>query len=86
MMLELLGWIGSMLFAFCTLPQLIMVVKQKHAKGLSWGFLNMWFWGEVLCFFYVFCQPAWQIPLLANYVLNFVMLLVIIWYKFTSKD
>lgn len=70
-----------MLFALCALPQVIMVYRQKHAHGLSWGFLNMWFWGEVLCFYYVASQPILQIPLLANYVLNFILLLVIFFYK-----
>lgn len=85
MMMEIIGWVGSMLFAFCALPQLIMVMQQKHARGLSWGFLNMWFWGEIFCFIYVLNQPTWQIPLLANYALNFVMLLIIIKYKFQSE-
>lgn len=80
-MIELIGWIGSMLFALCAVPQVIMVWKQKHAHGLSWGFLNMWFWGEVLCFYYVASQPTLQIPLLANYVLNFILLQIIFFYK-----
>lgn len=84
-MLEIIGWIGSMLFAFCALPQCIMVYKQKHAQGLSWGFLMMWLMGEVLCFFYVALQPMIQVPLLANYVLNFIMLLIIIVYKITGN-
>jgi len=84
-MMEAIGWIGSMLFAFCALPQMIMVVQQKHARGLSWGFLNMWFWGEIFCFIYVFNQPTLQIPLLTNYVINFIMLLIIIYYKNKGK-
>lgn len=84
--LEIVGWVGSMLFAFCALPQLILTVKQKHAKGLSWGFINMWAMGEILCFIYVFMQPQVQIPLLANYVLNFAMLCIIIYYKIVGSD
>ena len=80
-MLELIGWIGSMLFALCALPQAILVWKQKHARGLSWGFLHLWFWGEVLCFIYVYMQPVVQVPLLANYALNFVFLLTIFYFK-----
>ena len=81
MMLELIGWVGSSLFALCALPQALLVYKQKHAHGLSWGFLNMWFWGEVLCFIYVASQPVTQWPLLANYVLNFILLLSIFYFK-----
>jgi uncharacterized protein with PQ loop repeat len=83
--MEIIGWIGSMLFAFCALPQCIMVCKQKHAQGLSWGFLLMWMLGEILCFFYVAMQPMLQVPLLANYIINFVMLVIIIWYKITGN-
>ena len=81
MMLELIGWVGSSLFALCALPQTLLVYKQKHAQGLSWGFLNMWLWGEVLCFIYVASQPVTQWPLLANYVLNFILLLSIFYFK-----
>jgi len=83
--MEIIGWIGSMLFAFCALPQCIMVCRQKHAHGLSWGFLLMWLLGEVLCFWYVAMQPMMQVPLLANYVINFAMLIVIIWYKIAGN-
>jgi uncharacterized protein with PQ loop repeat len=84
--MEIIGWIGSMMFAFCALPQCIMVCKQKHANGLSWAFLSMWAIGEILCFLYVLMQPIIQIPLLANYVINFVMLMVIIWYKVKGNN
>ena len=81
---EIMGWVGSMLFAFCALPQTIMVAKQRHANGLSWLFLLMWAAGEILCFAYVAAQPIIQWPLLANYILNFGMLVVIIYYKIRS--
>ncbi len=83
--MEIIGWIGSMLFAFCALPQCIMVCRQKHAHGLSWAFLLMWMMGEVLCFWYVAMQPMMQVPLLANYIINFAMLIVIIWYKIAGN-
>lgn len=84
--IDIIGWIGSLLFALCALPQVIMVYNQKHAHGISWGFLNMWFWGEVLCFIYVASQPILQIPLLANYVLNFILLLIIFYFKIKGKS
>jgi uncharacterized protein with PQ loop repeat len=78
-MFEIIGWIGSILFAACAIPQAWMCYKQKHAHGLSWGLLMMWFWGEILTFIYVL--PSGKIPLLVNYVFNFLLLLVIIYYK-----
>jgi uncharacterized protein with PQ loop repeat len=85
-MLEVIGWLGSMLFAFCALPQTLLVYKQKHANGLSGNFLLMWIFGEILCFVYVYHQPTIQVPLLANYIINFGMLMVICWYKIFPKE
>lgn len=78
-MYELIGWVGSILFALCALPQAWLCFKQKHARGISWLFLMMWLWGEVLTFTYVL--PTGKLPLLANYVMNFILLLIIIFYK-----
>jgi uncharacterized protein with PQ loop repeat len=86
-MIELIGWIGSMLFSFCALPQMITSIRDPQTtRALSWGFLNMWAVGEVLCFIYVYSQPVMQIPLLANYILNSIMLAVIITFKIKSRN
>ena len=53
---------------------------------MSWGFLSMWAIGEVLCFLYVLDQSIKQWPLLFNYVVNFGMLMVILYYKILNKD
>lgn len=52
---------------------------------VSWVFLLMWFFGEVLMFVYVFYHNVstgvWQLPLLTNYVANFVMLCYLLYAK-----
>jgi len=83
---EVIGWVGSMMFAFCAWPQTALVYKQKHAEGLSGWFLFMWVMGEILCFIYVANAVSPQYPLLANYAINFLMLLVIIYYKINPKN
>lgn len=77
--MDAIGWMGSMLFALCGLPQAIQSYKQKHSDGLTWMFLLMWFFGEVFTFAYVL--PKMDYPLLANYVVNFAFLIVIMFYK-----
>ena len=78
--LHSLGWLGSLLFAFCGLPQAIHSFKYKNSDGLSWGFLNMWFFGEVFTLMYVFPkEDVW--PLVFNYALNLLFLGVIYYYK-----
>lgn len=79
-MIEALGWIGSTLFAFCAIPQAWQSWKTKNSDGLSWSFLLMWFFGEVLTVIYV-SQKDNVLPLLVNYYFNLALLLVIIWYR-----
>lgn len=79
-MMEVLGWIGSALFALCAVPQAWQSWKQKHSDGLSWSFLLMWFFGEVLTIVYV-SQKDDVLPLLANYYFNIALLLIILWYR-----
>ena len=84
-MMEIIGWIGSTLFALCALPQAVQTWKDKHCRSLSWAFLLMWFFGEVLTIIYV-SQKEDVVPLLANYGLNIILLLFIIWFKVFPSD
>jgi len=79
-MMEMIGWIGSFMFALCAVPQAFQSWKQKNSDGLSWSFLLMWFFGEVLTIIYVFPKPD-VTPLITNYFLNIILLVVIIWYR-----
>ena len=81
-----IGWIGSILFAICGIPQAYQCWKQKHADGLSWPFLLAWFFGEVLTLIYIFLKPKLDIPLVFNYVFNLSALLIIFRYKIYSKN
>lgn len=74
-----IGWIGSLLLAFCGLPQAWEAYRTKSAKGLTWGFCGMWLIGELCTFAYVL--PKADLPLLVNYSANIFFLLVIVFYK-----
>jgi uncharacterized protein with PQ loop repeat len=82
-MLDNIGWIGSIMLAFCGLPQAIESYKTKSSEGLTWGFLFMWFIGEIFTIIYVF--PKMDLPLLFNYSANLVFLSIIIYYKIKRK-
>lgn len=77
---EWLGWLGSMLFAFCGLPQAIHAFRHKHADGMTWSFIMMWLWGEIFTLIYISSKED-VVPLLANYILNVFFLLIILWFK-----
>ena len=74
-----IGWIGSILLAFCGLPQAIESYKTKSSAGLTWGFISMWFVGELCTFAYII--PKMDLPLLFNYSANIIFLIIIIYYK-----
>ena len=77
--MENIGWIGSLLLALCGLPQAIESYKTKSSEGLTWGFISMWFVGEILTVIYII--PKWHWPLIFNYTANIIFLSVILYYK-----
>jgi len=81
--METIGWIGSILFALCGFPQALQSYKDKHSNGLNWPFILMWLFGEILTLIYIW--PKSDYPLIFNYSLNLIFLLVIIYYKIKSK-
>lgn len=84
-MIDLIGYIGALLFAICALPQAIKCYKEKHATGLSWLFLLLWLGGEICLLIYTIYTIGAFNPLVLNYVGNLFLLAVIIRYKICPK-
>lgn len=80
--MEIIGWIGSIFLALCSVPLAWESYKQKHSDGISNAFLTMWLVGELLTAAYVL--PKQDYPLLLNYGLNIVCLIVVVRYKFNT--
>ena len=81
--MEIIGWIGSICFAVCGIPQALQCYKTGHSRGLSWGFLMLWFIGELFTIAYVL--PKMDIPLLFNYGFNLAVLLIILRFKLWER-
>lgn len=81
--MELIGWIGSILFAICAAPQAVQCAKDGHARGLNWFFLLAWLGGEIFTIIYIW--PKQDIPLLANYLVNLIFLVVMLRYKVSER-
>jgi uncharacterized protein with PQ loop repeat len=77
--MEIIGWIGGILLAFCGLPQAIESYRTKSSAGLTWGFLIMWGVGELFTIVYVI--PKWHWPLIFNYTANIIFISIIVYYK-----
>lgn len=81
--MEMIGWIGSILLAFCGLPQAIESWKTKNSDGLTWGFLIMWGLGEIFTIIYII--PKWHWPLIFNYTANIIFISIIVYYKIKPR-
>jgi len=82
-MMEFIGWAGSILLAFCGLPQAIESYKTKNSDGLTWGFLIMWGVGELFTIVYII--PKMHLPLIFNYAANIIFISIIVYYKINPK-
>lgn len=84
-MIDLIGWLASICFAVCGLPQAIESWKHGHSIGVSSLFLWLWFSGEVLMMLYIPNKHGWDWPLMLNLILNTSFICVIIWYKYFPR-
>ncbi len=85
MITEIIGWIGSIALSICAIPQVIKTWKTKSANDLSWGFLLLWFKGEILTFAYIlysdYASQVYHLPLYVNYVFNSALVVYLIYAK-----
>lgn len=86
-MVELIGWVGGILFALCAIPQAYECYKTKKSD-MNKAFLLMWFFGEVLTIVYVLLLDTdrTKLPLLLNYIFNLVCLIVILRYAYFKVE
>jgi len=83
--MELIGWIGSFLFAICALPLSYQSYKDGHSRGVNQLFLLLWLGGEIFTTIYVLLKHGVDLPLLANYAFNILLILVIMKYKYFPR-
>lgn len=83
--MEIIGWIGSIAFTFCAVPQAYKSYKDGHSDGLSLYYLLLWLIGEIFTIAYIFAKGDVPIPLVANYVGNLFVLSIILKYKFYPR-
>ena len=81
--MDTIGWIGSFLLAFCGLPQAYKCWRTKRADDISWMFLLMWGFGELLILVYVIPKLDW--PLVFNYAANIIFIGIILRYKLINS-
>jgi len=79
----MLGWAGSLLLAFCAIPQAFKSVIEGHSNGISSLFIWMWTLGELFILIYIW--DTGDRPLIFNYSSNLIFCLIILYYKLIPR-
>jgi uncharacterized protein with PQ loop repeat len=82
----MIGWIGSLMLAFCGLPQAIKSIRDKHSSGLDYTFLTLWTLGEILTLIAISKDASNLVYLMFNYGSNLLFLSVIWFYKIFPRS
>ncbi|CAN5466229.1 hypothetical protein BH09PSE6_BH09PSE6_17940 [soil metagenome] len=78
-----IGWLGGICLAVCCLPQAWHCYRTGNADGVSTWMIGLWLAGELLTLGYVL--PRWDMPLIVNYSVNVMAILVIAKYKMKPR-
>lgn len=82
----MIGWIGSILLAFCAAPQALKAYVDGEAKGLSLITLIMWTTGEVCTLIALLYESQLKYYLIFNYGCNILLLSGIWKYKLFPRN
>jgi uncharacterized protein with PQ loop repeat len=74
---------GSIFLIVCGMPQAWKSVHDGNSDGLTWGFLLIWFLGEI--FGLIYSCSLYSIPLIVNYGINIIITGIMIWYKLCPR-
>ncbi len=83
---DFIGWIGSVAFAVCGLPQAWECYKSGSAKGISPNFIALWFIGEVSYVISVLMKFGWVSWMMFNYIANIFSITVIVYYLVKDRN
>lgn len=76
--METIGYIGSIFLTINVIPELFRTITDKRCH-IGWPMLLLWFIGEV--FMTTYAIMLWNIPLMMNYIFNFIVVVVMLAYK-----
>jgi uncharacterized protein with PQ loop repeat len=82
-LIDWIGWTGNFLLATCAVPLLWETIKTK-GKNVPMAFMWYWLTGEVLAIWFAI-HKGQEIPIIANYFANVVLILVIVYLALRGK-
>lgn len=89
-LINILGSVGSLCFAFCLAPQVVKVYKEKSFEGCSFLFVLLSILGNICSFAYVLAinlqTNVFQFPLYFNYFVALILCALLVVAKFRFKN
>lgn len=82
-MINLLGFIGSILLALSAIPEVFRSIKDNKCY-VGYGMLISWFVGELFLIIYILFTNI-DIILLTNYLINIILVTILLIYKLKYK-
>lgn len=77
-MIDIIGWIGAIAFSVCAVPQAYEAIRNKVCY-INKSFLSLWLVGEI--FTLIYSISVGVLPLIVNYVVNGICLIIIVYYN-----
>ncbi len=84
-MADLVGWIGSIAFAICGLPQAWECHWNRTARGINPVFILLWLTGELCYVVSILLKFGWVHWMMFNYLTNIFAVAVIIYYLILDR-
>jgi len=84
-MADFIGWIGSIAFAICGIPQAWECYKNRSATGINPFFIILWLIGEICYVLSVLIKFGWVNWMMFNYISNIISITVIIYYLLMDR-
>lgn len=80
---EVWGYISTICFTTCIIPQALMAIKDGHSKGISWGYVSLVL--VALTTGIVYAAPRDITPVLLSYITNLAGFAVVLKYKIKER-
>jgi uncharacterized protein with PQ loop repeat len=82
---DIIGWIGSVAFAICGIPQAWECYKNRSARGINPAFVGLWLTGEVCYVISVLVKFGWVSWMMFNYLANLFSIAIIVFYLMKGR-
>ena len=84
-MIDIIGFLSALCFTLSALPQVVLVVKQKHACGVSSGTIIMLISGSLGMLVYLVLSGILNPILLLDFCVTFLVWSTIGFYKIKGR-